>query len=39
MAPEPTIERKQYSDQRAKAVMLTALRGRDARLTRADSAW
>src|SRR3982750_4965323 len=37
MAPEPTIERKQYSDQRAKAVMLTALRGRGAKLTRADA--
>ena len=37
MATEPTIERKQYSDHRAKAVMLTALRGRGAKLTRADA--
>jgi hypothetical protein len=34
---EPTIERKDYSDDRAKAVMLTALRGRGAKLTRADA--
>jgi hypothetical protein len=34
---EATIERKQYSDNRAKAVMLTALRGRGAKLTRADA--
>jgi hypothetical protein len=34
---EPTIERKEYSDHRAKAVMLAALRGRSARLTRADA--
>src|SRR6266542_3264760 len=37
MAAEPTIERKQYSDHRARAVMQTALRGRGARLTRADA--
>jgi hypothetical protein len=37
VASEPTIERKEYSDQRAKAVMLEALRGRNARLTRADA--
>ncbi len=37
MLTEPTIERKQYSDHRAKAVMLTALRGRGAKLTRADA--
>ena len=37
MGPEPTIERKQYSDHRATAVMLTALRGRGAKLTRADA--
>jgi hypothetical protein len=36
-APEPTIERKGYSDQSAKAVMIEALRGRGARLTRADA--
>jgi len=34
---EPTIERKDYSDHRAKAVMLDALRGRGAKLTRADA--
>jgi len=34
---EPTIERKGYSDQRATAVLLEALRGRGARLTRADA--
>jgi hypothetical protein len=37
VASEPTIERKGYSDQRAKAVMMEALRGRGARLTRADA--
>jgi len=37
VASEPTIERKEYSDQRAKTVMLEALRGRNARLTRADA--
>jgi hypothetical protein len=37
VATEPTIERKQYSDNRAKSVMLTALRGRGAKLTRADA--
>jgi hypothetical protein len=36
-ATEPTIERKGYSDQRATAVLLEALRGRGARLTRADA--
>jgi hypothetical protein len=34
---EPTIERKGYSDERATAVMLEALRGRGAKLTRADA--
>ena len=37
MATEPTIERKGYSDNRAKVVMLEALRGRGAKLTRADA--
>lgn len=37
MATEPTIERKEYSDQRAKVAMLAALRGRGAKLTRADA--
>jgi hypothetical protein len=34
---DPTIERKSYSDQRAAAVMIEALRGRGAKLTRADA--
>jgi hypothetical protein len=34
---EPTIERKGHSAERAKVLMLTALRGRDAKLTRADA--
>jgi hypothetical protein len=34
---QTTIERKQYSDQRAATVMLSALRGRGAKLTRADA--
>ena len=34
---QTTIEHKQYSDQRAKTVMLSALRGRGAKLTRADA--
>jgi hypothetical protein len=34
---EPTIERKGYSDQRATAVMIEALRGRGGKLTRADA--
>jgi hypothetical protein len=34
---EPTIERKGYSDQRATTVMKEALRGRGAKLTRADA--
>ena len=33
----PTIERKEYTDRRATAVMLEALRGRGAKLTRADA--
>jgi hypothetical protein len=37
VATEPTIERKGYSDNRAKVVMLEALRGRGAKLTRADA--
>jgi hypothetical protein len=37
VANEPTIERKAYSDNRAKVVMLDALRGRGAKLTRADA--
>ncbi len=37
MATEATIERKTYSDPRATAVMLAALRGRGAKLTRADA--
>jgi hypothetical protein len=36
-ATEPTIERKGYTDQRARTVMLAALRGRGATLTRADA--
>jgi hypothetical protein len=34
---EPTIERKGYSDHRATTVMKEALRGRGAKLTRADA--
>src|SRR5579871_1467644 len=37
MATAPTIERKDYSDQRATSVMLEALRGRGGKLTRADA--
>ena len=37
MTTQATIERKQYSDQRAQTVMLTALRGRGAKLTRSDA--
>jgi hypothetical protein len=37
VASEPTIERKEYSDRRAQAVMMEALRGRNAKLTRADA--
>ncbi len=37
MTSEPTVERKRYSDQRAAAVMIEALRGRGAKLTRADA--
>lgn len=37
MTSDPTIERKGYSDQRAAAVMIEALRGRGAKLTRADA--
>jgi hypothetical protein len=37
VATRPAIERKDYSDQRAKAVMMAALRGRGAKLTRADA--
>jgi hypothetical protein len=37
VASEPTLERKEYSDQRATGVMLEALRGRGAKLTRADA--
>ncbi|HEY2902319.1 MAG TPA: hypothetical protein VGL59_17185 [Polyangia bacterium] len=34
---EPTIEKKGYTDQRAKTVLLEALRGRNGQLTRADA--
>jgi len=34
---ETTLEHKAHSDERAKVVMMTALRGRDAKLTRADA--
>jgi hypothetical protein len=37
VASLPTIERKEYTDRRATAVMLEALRGRGAKLTRADA--
>ena len=37
MATAPTIERKDYSDNRATALMLEALRGRGGKLTRADA--
>jgi hypothetical protein len=37
LASPPPIERKAYSDQRATAVMVEALRGRGAKLTRADA--
>ena len=37
VSTEPTIERKGHSPERAKVLMMTALRGRDARLTRADA--
>lgn len=34
---EPTIEKKAYSDQRAKTVLLEALRGQGGKLTRSDA--
>jgi hypothetical protein len=37
LATEPTVERKKYSEPRATAVMKEALRGRGAKLTRADA--
>ena len=37
MTSDPAIERKSYSDQRAATVMIEALRGRGAKLTRADA--
>ncbi len=37
MSTETTIERKGHSAERAKVLMMTALRGRDAKLTRADA--
>ena len=37
MTTQTTIERKQYSDQRAQTVMLSALRVRGAKLTRSDA--
>jgi hypothetical protein len=37
VATKPTIERKGYSDHLAKTVMMAALRGRGAKLTRADA--
>jgi hypothetical protein len=37
MATAPTIDRKDYSDHRATALMLDALRGRGGKLTRADA--
>jgi hypothetical protein len=37
VSTEPTIERKGHSPKRAKVLMMTALRGRDAKLTRADA--
>ena len=37
MSTEPITERKIHSDQRATAVMLEALRGRNAKLTRANA--
>ena len=37
MSTEPTIARKAHSPERAKGLMMTALRGRDAKLTRADA--
>jgi hypothetical protein len=37
VSTEPTIERKGHSPERAKVLMMTALRGRDAKLTRADA--
>jgi hypothetical protein len=37
VASEPTIEKKGYTDQRAKKVLLEALQGRGGKLTRADA--
>jgi len=37
VSTEPTIVHKAHSAERAKVVMMTALRGRDAKLTRADA--
>ena len=37
MSTEQTLERKGHSPERAKVLMMTALRGRDAKLTRADA--
>jgi hypothetical protein len=37
VSTEATIERKGHSAERAKVLMMTALRGRDAKLTRADA--
>ena len=37
MSTKPTIARKAHSPERAKGLMMTALRGRDAKLTRADA--
>src|SRR3954463_8369605 len=37
VSTEPTIERKGHTPERAKVLMMTALRGRDAKLTRADA--
>src|SRR5206468_5592163 len=37
VSTEPTTERKGHSAEQAKVLMMTALRGRDARLTRADA--
>jgi hypothetical protein len=37
MSGEPTIEKKTYTEEQAKRVLLTALRGKDGQLTRADA--
>jgi hypothetical protein len=37
VSTQTTIERKGHSPERAKSLMMTALRGRDAKLTRADA--